>query len=212
MIHHTSFHSFIFRQCLYSWQTVFYMHIFIVITPFICPYETSWEMLNVMKFDSGNLLAWLFVDEFCVLLKLGKISILLHEDWYVSLCTHLKHKSVPWWASNPDTWTGYEITCFMLNLFIPSPLCAILPVPEIGPLPLTLVVSFEPSTSNSWAGKCHAATTRVHILGYYRFKIWKYGECNKYVTLFRSEQEFGVSRYICEQIVYVVCTPVGFIK
>jgi len=31
------------------------MHIFIVINPFICPYETSSEMLNdLMKFDSGS--------------------------------------------------------------------------------------------------------------------------------------------------------------
>jgi len=119
---------------------------------------------------------------------------------------------VPWWASNRDTWTGYKITYFMLNLFIPSPLCALLPVPEKCPLPLTLVISFEPSTSNSWVGQCHAAVTRVHILGYYRFKTWKYGECNKYVRLFRSEQEFGVSRDICEQIVYVVYAPVWFIK
>jgi len=90
----------------------------------------------------------------------------------------------------------------MLNLFIPSPLCTLLPVPDTGTLPLTLVVSFEPSTSNSWAGQCRAAATRVHILGYSRFEIWKYGECNKYVRLFRSEQEFGVSIDICEQIVY----------
>jgi len=88
--------------------------------------------------------------------------------------------------------TGYEITCFLLNLFIPSPLCALQPVPETGPWPLTLVVSFEPSTITSWTGQCRAAATKVHVLGYYRFKIWKYRECNNYVRQFRSEQEFLV--------------------
>jgi hypothetical protein len=109
---------------------------------------------------------------------------------------------VPWWATNPDTWTGYEIMCFMLNPFIPSP------PPPFEPnyvhysyiylrrilLPPTLVVSFEASTNNSCAGQCRAAATIVFILSYYRFKICKYGEWNKYVRLFRSEQEFGVSR------------------
>jgi len=36
--------------------------------------------------------------------------------------------------------------------------------------------------------------------------------CNKYVRLFRSEQDFGVSRDICEKIVCVLCTPVWFIN
>jgi len=31
------------------------------------------------------------------------------------------------------------------------------------------------------------------------FTILKYGESKKYVRLFRSEQEFGVSWEICEQ-------------
>jgi len=33
-----------------------------------------------------------------------------------------------------------------------------------------------------------------------------------YVRIFGSQQEFCVSRDICEQIVYVVYTPVWFIK
>jgi len=75
---------------------------------------------------------------------------------------------VPWWASNPDTWTGLEtlfsgLTCFP-SLSLPSKL---LPVPEIVSFTLTLVVSFEPSTTNSWAGQCRAAATRPHIFGCY---------------------------------------------
>ena len=42
-----------------------------------------------------------------------------------------------------------------------------LPVPETVSLTSTPVVSFEPSSSNSWAGQCRAAATRLHIHGYY---------------------------------------------
>ena len=52
-------------------------------------------------------------------------KIYLHKYQYLRLFDMEQKKrirmSVPWWASNPNTWTGYETMCFMLNLFIPSP-------------------------------------------------------------------------------------------
>jgi len=75
---------------------------------------------------------------------------------------------VPRWASNPDTWTGFEIlfSCLTRFPFPPRP-SKLLSVPQTVSLTLTLVVSFEPSTSNSWAGQCRAAATRLIIFDYY---------------------------------------------
>ena len=83
---------------------------------------------------------------------------------------------VPWWAPNPDTWTGYEITCFLLNLLFPPPFMPYNLYLRWVLLPPTPVVSFESSTKNSWAGQRRAAATTVYILEYYRFKIWKYSD------------------------------------
>ena len=91
---------------------------------------------------------------------------------------------------------------FLFNPFsLSSPPSKLLSVPQTVPLTLTLVVSFEPSTSNSWAGQCRAAATRLHIFDYYmyvhEFEVLR--ESKKYVRLFRSEKKFGVSWEICEQ-------------
>ena len=119
--------------------------------------------------------------------------------------------SVPWWALNPDSLTGYEITYFMLNLFIPSPF-----VPYYLYLRRVLYHSLWSYCLNHPLATVELVSAvqpqLEYILGYCRFKIWKYGESSKYVRLFRSEQEFGVSRDICEQIVYVVYAPVWFTK
>jgi len=103
-------------------------------------------------------------------------------------------KSVPWQASSPDTWTGFEIKYYLLNLFIPP----LLPVPKPGPLSPTLVISSEPSTSKTvepvsavqpQPELSYSATVFVQSL--------KYGVCNKYVRLLSSEQEFCVAQGTC---------------
>ena len=126
---------------------------------------------------------------------------------------HLDAGLVPWWASNPGIWTGYEITRFKLNLFIPSPPL----VPYYLYLrrvlsPATLVVSFEPSTRNSWAGQCRAAATRLHIFGYYICS--RFGSTESVISTYVYS---GVNKSLVYPEIfvnkgYVVYAPVWFIK
>ena len=105
---------------------------------------------------------------------------------------------MPWLPSNPDTWTGFEILFSCLTRFPFLPLqtapCSLYHFlnPHSGRIVWTIVYQLL-----SWSVPCSRYwTTCLWLL--YMFTILMYGECKKYVRLFRSEQGF-VYWEICEQ-------------
>jgi len=106
-------------------------------------------------------------------------------------------KSVPWQASSPDTWTGFEITYFLLNLFIPPFKPSCLSPSRVPYHPLWSYLLNHPLAKQlSWSVLC-SQNQSSHTRLLYMFKVLKYRVCNKYVRLFSSEQEFWCSpRYL----------------
>jgi len=112
---------------------------------------------------------------------------------------------VPWWASTPDTWSGFEIlisckTCFLFSppwnyyMFLRQiPYHSLWLHPRIHPL----VNSREPQN--------FAAANIPQRFRHCTFSKLKYMECTKYVCVQAWTRA-------CEQSVYVVCVPGWFMK
>jgi len=121
---------------------------------------------------------------------------------------------VPCKASNPYTWTGFEITYSSLNLFIPHPPLSLTTRTRAGS-PVThsgCIFCNRPLAKElRWSVLC-THNQRSHTRLLYMFKVLKCGVCNKYLRLFSSEQEFCVAQGICGQKGYVVHATDWFIK
>jgi len=108
---------------------------------------------------------------------------------------------VLWWASNPDTWTGFEILFSYLT-------CS--PFPRLQTATcswdhfLYTHSGHEPSSTNSWAGQCRAVATRLHNFGYYICsRFWSTERVrNTYVHSGVNKSFVYPERFVNKRLVY----------